>query len=176
MPRSELSCRARSQFPLRPSTSVSAAAATAAAFLAKHHRANTSAGARVGGSDRNVARGTVSTGGNNADVRIGNRSGPLVSGTSNGNPVNGNSDSDVDVNLGALGGFLGGLPGGGVPGGGTPGGVPGGGSVPGDIRDAFGAMSAGQQAELKITCQSVLNAQQRYDASMIQLCQMLRLL
>jgi hypothetical protein len=123
---------------------------------------STSGTATVGGTN-NVGSASVTTGGNNATIDIGNTSGPLVSGSQSGDPVAGASNTDVDVNLGALGGLLGGV---GIG--------PGGGSVaPGEVTTAFNSLSGAQQQELKLTCGSVMASPARYDAGIVQLCQLL---
>jgi hypothetical protein len=118
---------------------------------------DTSANATIGGTG-NTANARVGTGGNSATVNIGSGSGPLVSGSSTGSPIDGTSATDVDVNLG---GILGGLPGGGA-----------GGIDPDEVADAVAA-GGGSIAELKITCAAVLGAPARYEANMIQLCRVL---
>lgn len=123
---------------------------------------NTSGTATIGGGGGNVARGVVGTGGNNATFSIGNTSGPLVSGSSTGSPVDNTSTSNAAVNLGALGGLLGSIPGGG-----------GGGVTPGAVATAVSGLSGAQMAQLKLTCNSVLGAPARYDAGIVQLCQLL---
>jgi hypothetical protein len=122
----------------------------------------TSGTATVGGGD-NIGSVKATSGGNNATIDIGSTSGPLVSGSQNGDPLGDDSNTDVDVNLGALGGLIGGI---GVG--------PGGGGVePGEVTTAFNAMSGAQRQELKLTCNSVLNAPSRYDGGIVQLCELI---
>jgi hypothetical protein len=125
---------------------------------------DTSANANIGGGGGNVANGVVGTGGNTATFSIGSGSGPLVSGSSTGSPLDGTSTSNAAVNLG---GILGGVPGvPGVPGGG------GGGVTPDEVAAAVAA-GGGNIAELKITCAAVLGSPARYEAEMVQLCRLL---
>jgi hypothetical protein len=122
----------------------------------------TSGTATIGGGN-NVGSVKTTTGGNNATIDIGRTSGPLVSGSQNGDPLGDDSNTDVDVNLGALGGLIGGI---GVD--------PGGGSVePSEVTTAVNAMSGAEQQELKSTCNSVVNAPRRYDAGIVQLCKLI---
>ncbi len=122
----------------------------------------TSGSVTVGGGN-NVGSANATTGGNRATIDIGRTSGPLVSGSQNGDPLGEDSNTDVDVNLGALGGLIGGI---GVG--------PGGGSVePGEVTTAFNAMSGVQRQELKFTCNSVLNAPTRYDGGIVELCKLI---
>lgn len=119
-----------------------------------------SASVSVGGDDSNASV-DANVGGNDASVNIGGGSGPTVSATQDGNPLAGTSDTDVDVNFGALEGLLGG-----------------GGSSGGDIdaneaQTAYNSLSSFQQAELKVTCGAVLNAPSKFDAGMVQLCRIL---
>jgi hypothetical protein len=126
---------------------------------------DTSANANVGGGGGNVANGRVGSGGNAATFSIGSGSGSLISGSSTGSPVDGNSNTDADVNLG-----LGGLPG--VPGiPGAPGG--GGGGVTPDEVAAAVAAGGGNIGQLKVTCANVLGSPGRYEAQMVQLCRVL---
>jgi hypothetical protein len=122
---------------------------------------DTSANANIGGGGGNVANGVVGTGGNTATFSIGSGSGPLVSGSSTGSPLDGTSTSNAAVNLG---GILGGVPG--VPGGG------GGGVTPDEVAAAVAA-GGGNLAELKVTCASVLGSPARYETEMVQLCRLL---
>ena len=119
------------------------------------------ASATVGGSD-STASVKANVGGNDASVDIGGGSGPTVSATQGGNPLDGISNTDVDVNFGALEGLLGG------------GGSSGGGNIdPTEAQTAFNSLSSNQKAELKVTCGAVLNAPSKFDAGMVQLCRIL---
>ena len=125
---------------------------------------DTSANANIGGGDGNLANGVVGTGGNTATFSIGSGSGPLISGSSTGSPLDGTSTSNAAVNLG---GILGGVPG--VPG--LPGG--GGGGVTPDEVAAAVAAGGGNLGQLKLTCANVLGSPARYDAELVQLCRVL---
>jgi hypothetical protein len=121
---------------------------------------DTSANATIGGGG-NVANGRIGTGGNAATFSIGSGSGPLVSGSSTGAPLDGTSTTNAAVNLG---GILGGVPG--VPGGG------GGGISPDQVAAAVAA-GGGNLGQLKVTCAGVLGAPARYDVQLVQLCRVL---
>jgi hypothetical protein len=116
-----------------------------------------SATATVGGKG-NVASGSANVGGNKANVDVGKGSGPLVSGSQDGNPLAGTSNTDVDVNLGGFGKLFNGHKGGN-----------GGGMTAGEVETAFDSLSGAEQQELKVTCGAVLNSPNRYDAGLVNL-------
>jgi hypothetical protein len=123
---------------------------------------DTSVNANIGGGGGNVANGRVGTGGNAATFSIGSGSGPLVSGSSNGSPLDGTSNSNAAVNLGGILGGVGGLPGAGG----------GGGVTPDEVAAAISGSGA-NIAELKTTCVGVLGAPGRFETELVQLCRLL---
>jgi len=121
--------------------------------------------ATVGG-DNNIARAKAGVLGNNAKVNVGGGSGSTLSLDQNGNPLNGTSNTNLNVNLGGLGGLLGAAGGGGVGGGG--------GTIDRNVvKVAFRSMSTGSQAQVQQTCKGVLNNPRGFEPGMVDLCRLL---
>lgn len=123
---------------------------------------DTSASVSIGGGGGNVATGTVETGGNAANVRVGSGSGPLADVNQSGNPLAGTSRTGVNVNLGDL------LGGGGAGGGNGNGNV-----SPGAVNSAFSDLSEGQQAAVRRQCRSVMASPAGFERDLVALCRLL---
>lgn len=150
------------------------AALTAALLIGVANISAYAAGITIGGvSGTSTASGGA--GGNNALATVGPGNGPLATLDSNGDPTNGGSQSDADVNFGSL---LSGLDAGGINpgtiddggGAGSNGGV---GAGAGSFQAIASNLSSGDRQTLKLRCLNVLASPETHKQDVVAFCRMI---
>lgn len=133
------------------------------------------AGVTTGGTSGTTSA-SGGAGGNNGTVTIGPGSGPLATLDSNGDPTNGGSQSDGDVNFGSL---LSGLDTGGVDpgtidlGGGNGGNGGAGGNGGSGFKSLASNLSSGDRQTLKLRCLNVLASPETHKSDVVDFCKMI---
>ena len=152
------------------------AALTAALLLGTADISAYAAGVTVGGTSGTTSA-SGGAGGNNANATIGPGNGPLATLDNNGDPTNGGSQTDGDVNFGSLfsGLDLGDIDTGGGTGG--NGGAGGNGGVGGGGGSGFQAiasnLSSGDRQTLKLRCLNVLASPETHKSDVVDFCKMI---
>lgn len=158
------------------------AALTAVLLLGTADISAYAAGVTYGGTS-GTSTASGGAGGNNGNVTIGPGNGPLATLDNNGDPTNGGSQTDGDVNFGSLlsGLDLGGVDPGNIDLGGGGNGGTGGAGGNGGVRDGGGSgfqalasnLSSGDRQTLKLRCLNVLASPETHKSDVVDFCKMI---